>query len=130
MTAALPPELAGAILDQVADALVYADRQGTIAFWNRAAEQLFGYPAGEALGQSLDLIIPERLRPAHWKGYHLAIAEGRTRNAGRPTLTKATHRSGASLYVHMTFAVVADDQGRAVGSVAMARPAEAPKKTA
>ena len=63
-------------LDQTADAVIYADRSGTIARWNRAASALFGYSVEEALGQSLDLIIPEHLRAAHWRGFEAAMTKG------------------------------------------------------
>lgn len=114
-------QLADWILEQTTDALVYADAGGTIVRWNRAAGSLFGYEASEAIGQSLDLIIPEHLRAAHWKGFHAAMASGSTRLGGRPTLTRAVHMSGAKLYVEMTFAVVSNDSGQVLGSVAIAR---------
>ena len=109
------------ILDQVADALIYADRSGRIMRWNNACCALFGYSAEEALGQSLDLIIPEHLRAAHWKGFDAAMASGATKLEGRPTLTRAVHKGGRKLYVEMTFAVVKAAEGDALGSVAMAR---------
>ena len=109
------------ILDQVADALIYADRSGHIMRWNSACCALFGYSAEEALGQSLDLIIPEHLRAAHWKGFDAAMASGATKLEGRPTLTRAVHKAGRKLYVEMTFAVVKAAEGDALGSVAMAR---------
>ena len=109
------------ILDQVADALIYADRSGRIMRWNNACCALFGYSAEEALGQSLDLIIPEHLRAAHWKGFDAAMASGVTNLEGRPTLTRAMHKGGRKLYVEMTFAVVKAAEGDALGSVAMAR---------
>ena len=115
------PDLAEWIIEQTTDALVYSDTQGTIARWNRAAEALYGFAAAEAIGQSLDLIIPERLRPAHWAGFDKAIASGTTRLAGRPALTRAAHKNGSKLYVEMTFALVKDGAGTVVGSVAMAR---------
>jgi len=113
--------LAEAIIEQTSDAVVYADRSGTIARWNRAAEGLFGYSANEAIGHSLDLIIPERLRPAHWAGFELAMTNGATRLQGRATLTRATHKSGGKLYVEMTFALVKTPDGKPLGSVAVAR---------
>ena len=73
-----------AILEQLADAAIYADTAGTIGLWNAAATALFGYSAAEALGQSLDLIIPEHLQKAHWSGFEAAIASGATRLQGRP----------------------------------------------
>jgi PAS domain S-box-containing protein len=115
------PKLAEWILEQTTDALVYADRDGTIVRWNQAAFSLFGYSAAEALGQSLDLIIPERLRAVHWTGFDSAMASGSTRLAGRPALTRAAHKDGKKLFVEMTFAVVKDQAGTVVGSVAIAR---------
>jgi PAS domain S-box-containing protein len=109
------------ILDDVADALIAADRTGTITRWNRASSALFGFSAGEALGQSLDLIIPEHLRVAHWKGFDAAMSSGALKLAGRPTLTRAQHKDGRKLYIEMTFALVKDGAEKVLGSVAMAR---------
>lgn len=118
--------LCSAILEQSADAIIYADREGIIRLWNLAAERLFGFDAGQAVGQSLDLIIPERLRAPHWAGYHRAIAAGQTQHAGKPTLTKALHSSGETRYVEMSFAVISDPAEGVVGSVAIARAANPP----
>ena len=109
------------ILDAVADALVCADRSGAITRWNRAAEHLSGYSADEALGQNLDLIIPEHLRAAHWNGFGTAITSGTMKLQGRPTLTRALHKGGGRLYIEMTFALVRDAGGEVLGAVAMAR---------
>jgi PAS domain S-box-containing protein len=109
------------IVEDVADALIYSDRSGTIERWNRGSTALFGYSADEALGQNLDLIIPEHLRAAHWKGFEAAIASGNMKLAGRPTLTRALHKSGRKLYIEMTFALVRDSGGAVQGSIAMAR---------
>lgn len=116
-----PAALAEWILEQTTDALIYADREGLIRRWNGAAAQLFGYTAADALGRSLDLIIPERLRPAHWTGFNSAVQAGRTRLAGRPALTRAAAKNGSRLYVEMTFALVKSEAGEVVGSVAIAR---------
>jgi PAS domain S-box-containing protein len=109
------------ILNDVADALIYADQSGTILRWNRASHLLFGYSAEEALGQNLDLIIPEHLRAAHWKGFEAAITSGTMKLQGRPTLTRALHKSGRRLYIEMTFALVRDSDDAVLGAVAMAR---------
>ena len=115
-------QLAERILDQVADAVIYADRSGAIIRWNRASAALFGSSAEEALGQNLDLIIPEHLRASHWRGFEAATTKGVMKLQGRPTLTRALHKSGRKLYVEMTFAIVNDaDEGGVLGSVAMAR---------
>src|SRR5207244_7102658 len=114
--------LAESILEQIADAVIYADDTGTIMRWNHAAAALFGYSAAEALGQNLDLIIPEHLRAAHWRGFEAATRSGVMKLQGRPTLTRATHQTGRRLYVEMTFALVQGQAGGAArGAVAVAR---------
>ena len=116
------PKLAERILDQAADAVICTDRSGTIIRWNRACSALFGYSAEETLGQSVELIIPERLRAAHRSGFDAAMAKGATKLEGRPTLTRALHKSGRRLYVEMTFAIVKGDaESEVLGAVAMAR---------
>ena len=113
--------LAELILDQIADAVIYADEKGIIRKWNHAAAALFGYGATEAIGSSLDLIIPEHLRAAHWRGFETAMKNGSLELQGRPTLTRAVHRSGGKLYVEMTFALVKDQADAVRGAVAVAR---------
>ncbi len=113
-------DLAEAILDAMADAVIFADRSGVIRRWNAAAAALFGFAADEALGQSLDLIVPEHLRAAHWRGFNAAMTNVALKLQGRPTLTRGMHKSGRRLYVEMTFALVAAG-GASLGSVAVAR---------
>jgi PAS domain S-box-containing protein len=114
--------LAESILEQIADAVIYVDDTGTIMRWNHAAAALFGYGAAEALGQNLDLIIPEHLRAAHWHGFKAAMTNGVMKLQGRPTVTRATHQSGRKLYVEMIFALVKGQTGEvARGAVAVAR---------
>lgn len=110
-----------AIIEHSADAIIFADPEGIIRIWNRASERLFGFTATDSLGQSLDLIIPERLREPHWRGYHAAMQSGTTKHAGRPTTTKALHKSGETIYVQMSFAVVESPENAVLGSVAIAR---------
>jgi PAS domain S-box-containing protein len=114
--------LAESILEQIGDAVVYVDETGTIRRWNRAAAALFGFSAAETLGQSLDQIIPEKLRAGHWRGFDAAMTTGVMKLQGRPTLTRATHQTGRKLYVEMTFALVKGRAGSApLGAVAVAR---------
>ena len=112
------PSLAESILEQIGDAVIFADDTGTIRRWNHAAVALFGYSAAEALGQNLDLVIPEHLRAAHWRGFGAAMANGVMKLQGRPTLTRSKHKTGRKLYVEMTFALI---DGQARGAVAVAR---------
>ncbi len=109
------------IVEQMAEAVVYSDRDGCIRRWNRGAVATFGFSAAEALGRNLDLMIPEHLRAAHWRGFEAAMASGTMRLAGRPTLTRGLHKSGAKLYVEMSFSLVRDAAGTVIGSVAVAR---------
>jgi len=60
------------LLDQTPDAVIFAGTDGMISYWNDAAERIFGFPTEKALGESLDLIIPEQFREAHWKGFERA----------------------------------------------------------
>ena len=115
------PSLDAKILEDAADALIFSDRFGVIARWNHASSVLFGFSAEEAIGGSLDIIIPEHLRAAHWQGFQAAIASGAMKLAGQPTLTRALHKSGRKLYIEMTFALVKDSGGEVLGAVAMAR---------
>src|SRR5512138_2736754 len=115
--------LLAAILEQSGDAIIFANTAGVVQIWNEAAASLFGYSAEEVANASMDLIIPETLRAAHWAGFQRAMETGKTRLSGRPTITRATHKSGTRLYVEMTFAVVRADDGTVLGSVAVARDA-------
>src|SRR5687767_881124 len=71
--------LSKAVLSTVTDAIIAADKEGTILFWNPGAERIFGYASAAAIGQSLDIIIPERLRKRHWDGYRRVIKSGVSR---------------------------------------------------
>jgi len=76
------------------DAVVVADRQGVIRLWSAGAERMFGYPASESLGRTLDLIIPAEYREAHWNGFRRAIASGQTPAEGTVLSFPAQHSSG------------------------------------
>ena len=130
MLASSPPDPSGhdlfeGIVRQVGDAIVFADREGVIRVWNRGAEALFGFAASEAVGRSLDLIVPERFRQAHWAAFDRAIAQGRGQHEGQVRTTRALHGDGRKLYVDMSFGVVTGGDGSVLGSVAMARDATA-----
>ena len=125
MTAVAPPEPIAweRIVADVADALIFIDTQGVIRVWNAQCQALFGFSADQALGASVDLIIPEHLRSAHWHGFEQAMARGATRHGAEVRTTRATHQDGRRLYVDMTFSVVKAADGRVLGSTAMARDA-------
>src|SRR5450759_887432 len=111
------------ILRSMPEALIFADLQGIIRLWNPGAETVFGFAATEALGQSLDLIIPERLRKAHWEGFNKAIVRGGTLPGRSSAITRSLHKSGEPIYVDMSFAMVKNMAGQMLGSMAVARDA-------
>ncbi len=110
-----------ALVEQVPVSIILADREGRIRFWNRASEALFGYPAAEVLGESLDVIIPEHLRKAHWDGYNKSLASGSTKYAGQVMTTRAVHKDGRKLYVDFSFGMLKDAAGQVTGAMAVGR---------
>lgn len=119
----LDPALFRAIVEQAPVSIILADREGVIRAWNRASESLFGFAAAEVLGRSLDVIIPERLREAHWHGYERSLASGETKYAGRVMTTRAVHKDGRKLYVDFSFGMLKDAAGAVVGAMAAGRDA-------
>ena len=113
--------LARALIEHLADAVIFADRDGLIQVWNPGAEAVFGYSADEVLGRRLDLLIPERLRSAHWAAFDAAIETGQMQHAAASMTTRSMHKDGSTLYVDLSFALVKDGAGRVVGSAAVAR---------
>ena len=119
----LPASLCAAILDQSHQLGQWqpgAQAAPRHRFEGRHGQQ-HAAAAPHGIGQSLDVMIPERLRAAHWAGYRAAMATGGTRHSGKPMLTKSLHRSGTAVYVEMSFAVVTDANLQSMGSVAIAR---------
>ena len=90
------------LVEVIGDAIVVADASGAIDLWNPAAERLFGFTQAEALGNSLDLIIPERLRKRHWAGYGKTMASGETRYSHDLLRVPAMHKDGRALSIAFT----------------------------
>ena len=110
------------VIRDIPDAVVYADRDGIIRFWNAGATRIFGFDAAEAVGQSLDIIIPERLRARHWDGYGRMMATGTSRyGAGDLLSVPAVTKSGETLSIRFTVAAVPDGTGGIAGIVAVLR---------
>jgi PAS domain S-box-containing protein len=110
-----------AIVEQVPVSVIVSDREGRIIAWNRASEALFGFTASEVAGQSLDVIIPEHLRKAHWEGFDRSLASGTTKYAGRVMTTRAVHKDGRRLYVDFSFGMLKDASGAVAGVMAVGR---------
>jgi PAS domain S-box-containing protein len=117
------PHVYEAVVEQAPDAIIFADAAGVIRLWNHAAESIFGYAAAEVLGANLDVIIPERLRAAHWAGFNKALASGVTKSAGRVLTTRSVHKDGRKLYVDVSFALLKNADGTVAGAIAIARDA-------
>jgi PAS domain S-box-containing protein len=118
----LPDDLPRRILDGSPDALLVSDRGGAIRAWNHAAERVFGFTAAEALGASMDLIIPERLRGRHWGGWDHVMETGVTRYGdGQLLAVPALHKDGRQLSVEFSIQLLEDPSGRIEWVVAVFR---------
>ncbi|PQV46630.1 PAS domain S-box protein [Paraburkholderia sp. BL21I4N1] len=109
------------LANAIGDAIVISDARGSIEFWNPAAERMFGFTQEEAIGQSLDLIIPERLRGRHWDGYHKTMASGETRYGNDVLRVPAVHKDGRALSIAFTVALLHSPQNELNGIVAVIR---------
>jgi PAS domain S-box-containing protein len=114
--------IAAAVLGTSADAIVACDRDGTIRLWNPGAVRIFGFTAEEAVGQSLDIIIPERLRARHWDGYRTVMAGGQSRYGDGELLSVPSQRKdGTKLSIEFTIVALKDASGRMSGIAAVMR---------
>ena len=119
-----PEQVAEALLSTRSDAVVAADHDGIIRFWNPGAERIFGHAAADAIGQSLDLIIPERLRRRHWDGYRHTMATGQSRyGEGEMLSVPALTKDGATISVEFTIVPLKSDSGQMTGIIAIMRDA-------
>lgn len=126
MTAREPEHFSERLVASMSEALVYADAEGVIRRWNGGAERIFGFTEGEALGRSLDLIIPESLRARHWEGYRETMRTGQSRYGdGQLLSVPALRKDGTRISVEFTIVPFADDQGRMIGITAIMRDATA-----
>jgi PAS domain S-box-containing protein len=109
------------LVDALGDAVIICDCNGAIRLWNAAAERLFGFTLAEALGNSLDLIIPERLRERHWAGFARTMATGQTRYEHDVLRVPAMHKDGRTLSIAFTVGLLLEPQRRVTGLVAVIR---------
>ncbi len=110
------------LVREAPDAIVYADAQGIITFWNKGAERIFGFYESEAVGKSLDIIIPENLRKRHWDGFAETIRTGKTRyGAGDVLAVPALRKDGKRISVEFTIVPFPDRTGRILGMAAILR---------
>ena len=117
-----PIQFAKRLVSDMPDAIVYADAEGVIRFWNRGATRIFGFAAAEAIGRSLDIIIPERLRARHWEGFRTTMRTGQSRySEGQMLSVPAIRKDGTQISVEFTIVPFADDSGQMTGIAAIMR---------
>ena len=119
MTAALDPDrLCREIIDHTPLAVVFGDREGIIRLWNSGAEAMFGFTAAEAVGQSMDIIVPEKHRPKHWEGYDRVMHTGVTKYGHEVLSVPALTKSGKRISIEFNVALLRDDAGQVSGVAA------------
>ena len=109
------------LVTAMGDAVVVTDAGGAITLWNPAAERIFGFSQGEAVGQSLDLIIPQRLRGRHWDGYHKTMQTGHTKYGTDLLRVPAVDKAGRALSIAFTVALLRSEAGKPVAIAAVIR---------
>jgi len=110
------------LLHSMPDAVIYSDAEGRIRYWNAGAERMFGHAASEALGQSLDMIIPQSLRQRHWAGYDKTMQTGTTRyGAGDLLAVPAIRKDGTRISIEFTITPFHDAAGKMLGIAAVMR---------
>jgi PAS domain S-box-containing protein len=114
-------QLAARIVEGAADAILFTDRRGTIRIWGGGAERIFGWSADEAIGKSMEMIIPERLRARHWQNWDRVMETGQTRYATDVLAVPALRKDGAPLSIEFTITLVRDEAGKILGPAAIVR---------
>jgi PAS domain S-box-containing protein len=109
------------LVSAIGDAITVCDAAGAITLWNPAAERMFGWTEAEALGKSLDIIIPERLRGRHWDGWHKTMATGQTKYGTELLKVPAAHKDGRAMSIAFTVALLRSPEGAVTGIAAVIR---------
>ena len=109
------------IVEKAADAIIFADTEGIIRLWNSGAEAIFGYAAEEAIGETLDLIVPEKLREKHWEGYRKVMATGVTKYGSDILAVPALKKDNSRISVEFTIVLLQDGNGKPRGTAAIMR---------
>lgn len=107
------------IVEETSLAIIFGDREGIIRLWNSGAEAMFGWSAQEAVGHSMDLIVPEKHRPRHWEGYHNVMRTGVTKYGRDALAVPALRKDGSRISIEFFIVLVRDDRGEMLGSAAV-----------
>ena len=108
-------------VDKSADAILIADYEGIIRYWNTGAEKILGYSASEAVGQSLDLFIPEKLRGRHWEGYRRVMSSGETKYKFGLLTSPGIRKDGSQVSLEFSMVLLKDDSGQMQGCASIMR---------
>jgi len=114
-------ELCRQLVENSNDAIIYSDRDGVIRLWNAGAETMLGFSSEEALGQSLDIFIPENQRPRHWEGYFKVMQTGVTRYATELLAAPALKKDGSRISTEFSMVIVKSETGEILGTAAIMR---------
>lgn len=109
------------LIEAAGDAIMACDAAGNIVLWNAACERMFGYAQAQALGQSLDIIIPQRQQARHWEGYHVTMASGKTKYGSSVLRVPAVHQDGHTLSIAFTVSLMHSADGKVSAIVAVVR---------
>lgn len=109
------------IVEKAPDAMIFADKDGIIRLWNAGAEAMFGYSAAEAIGKSLDIIVPENLRARHWEGYHRTMATGDTKYGKDLLAVPGIRKDGSRISLEFSIMLLMDEGGKPLGPAAILR---------
>ena len=109
------------LVDGAGDAIIVCDAAGAITLWNKAAERIFGFTEAEALGQSLDMIIPQRQRHRHWEGYHKTMETAVTKYGADVLRVPALHKDGHTLSIAFTVSMLFSEDQKVTGIAAIVR---------
>ncbi len=109
------------LVDLAGDAIMVCDAAGFIVLWNKASERIFGFTEEDALGKSLDIIIPQRQQARHWEGYHKTMATAVTKYGADVLRVPATHKDGRTLSIAFTVSMLFSDDGKVSGIAAIVR---------
>jgi PAS domain S-box-containing protein len=110
-----------ALFDAIGDAVVVCDRAGAVIFWNPAAERMFGHSQAEAMGQRMDMIVPERLRKRHWEGYDKSMETGITKYGHDVLRVPAVDKAGRAMSIAFTVCMLFDDAGQVTACASVIR---------
>jgi PAS domain S-box-containing protein len=98
------------LVETSTDAIISANEEGRITLWNKAAEKIFGYSEGEALGKPLTLIMPEEYRERHGRGFKHYLETGETRVIGKTVELEGLRKDGTKFPLELSLSDMRRDE--------------------